>query len=149
VNATAPKTLVAIESPSEQQLLLWIQTQVDRSVLEEIAANDRGNDTAKHLASIQNQLRPNPSMGLLPYWPLEVLQLEQYSEPDPSAKRGQLKRLLACTVLVRNGAHILSYDKYSDEEDFLETLAGALVQLTHSALALDVQAGETNKSDTE
>ena len=119
-------------------------------MLEEIAANDRGEDTAKNLAGIQAQLSPRPPLGLLPWWPREVLELERWSEPDrrhdgqpPSGERGHLKRLLACTVLLRNAAYVTSRpDPFDfDEEFFLETSAASVVRLTGRALALRIPGG--------
>lgn len=133
-----PAALLAIKPPSEDDLLLRVQANVDRAVLEEISANDRGDDLAKNLAALQAELRPRPPLGLPPWWPLEVLRLEALGEPDLSAKREHLKRLLACTILLRNAGHITNPKKWSDEADFLEECAATLIRLTRSALALDV-----------
>ena len=139
----APGSLLKIATPSEDDLLHWVQARVGRPLLAEISANDRGEDITKHLAGIQAQLRPNPPFGLLPWWPREVLELERWSNPDrayldsaPDGERGHLKRLLACLILLRNGAHLSEAHRHSEEEFFLQTSSASLVRFTGSALAL-------------
>src|SRR5580700_338580 len=112
--------------PSECALLDWVRTKVTLPLLEEISANDYGEETADHLAGIQAQLAPNPTLGLLPWCPREVLQLERWNEPDsgspdrpPSDERGHLKRLLACVILLRNGAYVTGPFGLSEEDYFL------------------------------
>jgi hypothetical protein len=82
---------------------------------------------------------------MLPWCPREVLELDRWNEPDlgyqgkpPSGERGQLKRLLACTILLRNGAYVSTQDALFEEEFFLKTSATSLVQLTRSGLALGI-----------
>lgn len=114
-------------------------------MLEEISANDYGQNLIENLAGIQAQLKPNPPLGLLPWWPREVLELERWSDPDrshpdkpPSGERGHVKRLLACLILLRNGAHINGAPALSDEDFFLQTSAASLIGFSGSALALNV-----------
>src|ERR1700679_3868146 len=114
-------------------------------MLEEISANDWGEDTSVHLAGILAQLAPHPPLGLPPWHPREVLELERWSEPDeesphgpPSGDRGHLKRLLACEILLRNGAYVNGPYDLSEEDFFLQTSAATLLQLTASALALGI-----------
>jgi len=140
---TAPESLFRMATPSECALVEWLKTQVTLTMLEEISTNDYGQTTAEHLAGIQAQLTANPPMGLLPWCPGEVLQLERWTEPDqpyreqpPSRERGHLKRLLACVILLRNGAYVSGEYGLSEEDFFLQTSAASLVQLTRSALAL-------------
>lgn len=112
-------------------------------MLEEIAANDRGDHATKHFAAIQAQLRPNPPLGLLSWCPREVLELERWRDPDrsygekpPSGERGHIKRLLACLILLRNGAYVKGAFGLSEEDFFLQTSAASLIRLTGSALVL-------------
>jgi hypothetical protein len=140
-----PGALLAIATPSEDGLLEWLKTKVSRVMLEEVSANDWGEDTAVHLAGILAQLAPHPPLGLLPWHPREVLELERWSEPDqaaqdnpPSGERGHLKRLLACTILLGNAAYVSGQYDLSEEDFFLQTSAASLLQLTRSAMALGI-----------
>jgi hypothetical protein len=114
-------------------------------LLEEISANDYGRDIARHLAGIKAQLRPNPPLGLPALWPREVLELERWSDPDrayldktPTGERGHVKRLLACLILLRNGAYVNGTYGVSEEDFFLQTSAASLIRFTGSAFALKV-----------
>ncbi len=114
-------------------------------MLEEISLNDCGEESPDHLAGIQAQLGPHPPLGLLPWYPREVLELERWQEPDkaytdrpPSGERGHLKRLLACVILLRNGAYVSGRYGHSEEDFFLQTSAASLNQLTRSAIAIEV-----------
>jgi hypothetical protein len=144
---TAPTALLAIAAPSERALLEWIQTKVSRPMLEEISLNDYGEESAEHLAGMQAQLAAHPPLGMLPLCPREVLELERWNDPDhpymdkpPSGARGHIKRLLACTILLRNGAYVRGAYGLSEEDFFLQTSAASLIRLTQSALALEIPA---------
>jgi len=140
---TAPKSLLAIAAPSEDALLKWIQAKVSPRMLEEISLNDFGEESAEHLAGIQAQLTAHPPLGMLSWFPREVLELERWNTPDqshldtpPSGTRGHVKRLLACTILLRNAAYVSSPRWGGEEDFFLQTSASTLNRLTQSALAL-------------
>ena len=114
-----------IAAPSDRALLEWIQAKVSRPMLEEISLNDYGEESADHLAGIQAQLTAHPPLGMLPWCPREVLELERWNDPDhpymdkpPSGARGHIKRLLACTILLRNGAYVSGPYGLSDEDFF-------------------------------
>ncbi len=74
------KPLPAIATPSESVLLDWLKARVSRLMLEEIAANDWGRETAHNLAGIEMQLGDSAPLGPLPWFPLEVLELERWKE---------------------------------------------------------------------
>jgi hypothetical protein len=140
-----PRALLGVATSSEDALLEWLKTKVSRLMIEEISANDWGEDTGAHLAGILAQLAPHPPLGLPPWHPREVLELERWSEPDqespygpPSGERGHLKRLLACEILPGNGAYVSGSYDLSEEDFFLQTSAATLLQLTGSALALGI-----------
>jgi hypothetical protein len=142
---TVPEFLLAIATASECTLVEWLQTKVSLLMLEEISANDYGQESAEHLAGIQAQLAADPPLGMLPWCPREVLELERWNDPDypsmdkpPSGARGHIKRLLACTILLRNGAYVNGPYGLSEEDFFLQTSAASLVRLTQSALALEI-----------
>jgi hypothetical protein len=112
-------------------------------MLEEIAANDYGEEISDHLAGIEQQLSAAPQLGLLPWCPREVLELEGWSEPDtvckddPSARRrGHWKRLLACTLLLQSAATARVTDPSCEDVYFLETSARRLLQLTRSVISV-------------
>ena len=125
-------------------MLDWLRSQVSRKMLEEIAENERGEEVQEHLAGIQAQLyTPGPTLGLLPWNPREVLELERWSEPDiptrdlpPTPRHGHLKRALASTILLRNAGHIADPERTSEEALFVETSVATLIRLTESALAI-------------
>lgn len=134
-------------APSECVLLDWLQPRVSRLMLEEISANDYEWESAGHLAGIQAQLTTHPPLGMLAWCPREALVLESWRDPDrahldkpPSGTRGHMMRLLACTILLRNGAYVSSPDPLSDEDFFLQTSAARLIRLTQSILALEIPA---------
>lgn len=115
-------------------------------MLREIASEDFGEEVEEHLAAITNQLSNTPSLGLLPGNPREVLELQRWSEPDnvydrpPEGRRGHLKRLLACTILLRNIPYIPA--KHPSRETawaakfFVQTSAATALKLCASALRL-------------
>lgn len=136
MESDTPKSLAAVEPPYETELLLWVQARVDGQMLHEISTNDRGDDFSEHLAALKEQLRLRPPLGALPWHPLEVLDLETHSKLVPSDQRGHLKRLLACTILLRNAGH--TENPRDSNDDILDGAEKRLLQLTLSSLALDV-----------
>ena len=141
-----PPSLLIFAPPSECGLLDWLRPQVSRLMLEEISKNDYGKSSEAYCAAILEQLGPQPSLGLLPRDPRgvrEVLELECWNEPDrnpagqpPSNLRGHLKRLLACTILLRNVAYVKAGQRRSEEEFFIETSATTVIQLVRRSMAL-------------
>ncbi len=67
---------------SESGLLHWLRPVISRKMLEEIAANDYGEEISDHLSAIERQLSDKPLKGLLGWCPGEVLQLERWNEPE-------------------------------------------------------------------
>jgi hypothetical protein len=133
--------------PSECALLDWIGETINRPLLQEISLNDYGEDSAEHLSAIQTQLAPNPPLGLPPWYPCEVLELERWNQPErtyrgtrPEGARGHLKRLLACLILLRNGAYLSQPSAYSEEDFFLQTSAATVLRFALSAIALHLPA---------
>ena len=138
-----PASLRELAPPSECALLDWLRHTISRLMIEEISQNDCGEETLEHFAGVEGQLKADPPLGLLAWNPREVLELERWSEPDrqhgdqpPSGQHGHVKRLLACTILLRNAAQVHGAKHLSDEEFFVETSAATLIQLTRSAIAL-------------
>jgi hypothetical protein len=142
---TAPKPLLVLATPAERTLLEWLGAKVTRQMMEELSLNDYGEDGPGHLAGILAQLGPKPPLGLLPWCPREVLELGRWEDPDraytnqpPSRERGHLKRLLACVILLRNGAYVSGRDALSEDDLFLQTSAASLNRFTRSAIAIEV-----------
>jgi hypothetical protein len=138
-----PSALIAIAPPSETALLDFARApaRVSREMIHEIALNDWGRDVEIHELAILKQLAPSPTIGQLPWHPLEVLELERWTEPDvahldrpPEGSQGHLKRLFACTILLRNVAFVASEDW--DEKFFIATSAATIIQLVRSSIAL-------------
>jgi hypothetical protein len=104
--------------PSDSDLLDWLRSRVSRPMLEEIARNDYEEEVTQHLDGIVAQLRANPPLGLLAWNPREVLELERWNEPtdDESMPASHLKRLMACTILLRNVGHLHIGDRSYDEK---------------------------------
>jgi hypothetical protein len=142
-----------VAAPSEGGLLEWLRPEVTIAMLEEIAANDRGENVHENLRAVISQLhageagRPvsvDPKLGVPPFHPREVLELQSHHEPEhryvdaaPSGRRGHVKRLLACTALLRNAGYIcVGLDKWEDDLFFIETSETSLIQLTRSAIAI-------------
>jgi hypothetical protein len=117
-------------------------------MVEEIAANDYGEDVHEHLSGIENQLHGDqPLLGLLPWHPREVLELERWAEPDrpcaeaePTGRRGHVRRLLATTILLRNAGRIQAPEQTGEEEFFVETSVATVARLALSAVALEEEA---------
>jgi hypothetical protein len=115
-------------------------------MIHEIALNDREDDVAEHELAISRQLAPAPTLGVLAWHPLEVLELECVGEPDrtytnrgPEGRKGHCKRLFACTILLRNVAFV-SLDNDEDAEFLIEKSATTVIQLVRSAFAIGSDA---------
>src|SRR5271170_3085870 len=133
-----PSALIAAAPPSETALLDFARapSRVSREMIHEIAMNDRERDVEIYELAISRQLASHPTLGLLPRHPLEVLQLQGVSTPESS--RGHLKRLFACTILLRNVSFVSSED-WDDEWFFITTSAATVIQLVRSCIALGSQ----------
>jgi len=139
-----PARLYEAAPPSEVVLLEWLRLKVSRLMIEEVSRNDRGDDAAEHLKGIETQLHQGePQLGLIPWHPREVLELERWQQPEreyanqpPSGQRGHTKRLLACAILLRNVGHLAHPERRSEEEFLIETSASTLLRLTESAISI-------------
>ena len=129
--ADVPSRVRDLAPPTECGLLEWLRIRVSPLMLEEISKNDRGDEAAEHLAAIKTQLGGKPTLGELPWCPLEVLELERWARPE--SEHGHIKRLFACTILLRNAAYVPD----ASQVDFLEGSGSSLLRLTCSAIALD------------
>jgi hypothetical protein len=149
VRLELPEAIVRLTHLSETALLEWVRTQVGEFELREIAANDYGEEIPEHLAGIKAQLSETPDLGVLPWCPREVLELERWNEPDrsydespPKGRMGHLKRLLACTILLRNVAYIYNSDSPADNDTlfFIDTSALTVLRLAESAVSVGAEA---------
>ena len=96
------------------------------------AGRDHYNhDSADQLTAIEAQLGDRPLLGLLPWHPLEVSELERWTTPRCEGEH--LKRLLACTILLRN----VGYVPDPSETFFVQESASTLLRLADSAIALE------------
>ena len=142
-----PIRLCELAPPSETAIIERLRHVVSKLMLEEVSANDRGEDAAEHFRGITAQLyHPRPPLGLIPWHPKEVLQLECWSQPEraysdrpPAGQRGHTKRLLACAILLRNVGHLPDPKRQSEEEASVEASPATLLRLTESALAMGDQ----------
>jgi hypothetical protein len=102
-------TLPAIAAPDERSLLERLAPQVDDGMLREIAAADYGHGTDEHCLHLRRMIDD----GVLPadgWYPLEVLELIRWSEPDQpgwrpgdEGRRGHLMRAFCSAWLLRIG----------------------------------------------
>ncbi len=142
----SPATLLAIAPPSETTLLDFVRTKVSKEMIHDICLRDWGRDIEVHEAALLRQLAPEPGLGLLPWHPREVLELERWEEPDerrndrpPTGITGYRKRLFACTILLRNVAFVSRGDFDGDVytgKFFIATSAATILQLVRSSVAL-------------
>ena len=137
-----PESLDRLVLASESALMEWLRLHVSRLMIEEIAENDYGRQSREYTTVIEAQIKPDAVSGI-PWASREVLELERWSDPDraygdqlPTGRRGHLKRLLACTILLRSAAYLHSVSRRSEEEDFIATSAPTLIQLARSAIAV-------------
>jgi hypothetical protein len=128
---------------SESELLDWLRPVISRKMLEEIAANDYGEEVSEHLAAIERQISDAPVTGLLGWCPREMLELERWNEPElspqgqlPDTSYGHSRRLLACTLLLQSAASTEVTTTLGAEDFFLDTSASTLIQLTRGAISL-------------
>ena len=138
-----PESLIKEVTPSESTLLDWLRFRLSRAMLEEIARNDYSEEVEAHLAEIENQLGSAPVLGFLPWNPREVLELERWNEPDfswgegpPTGAHGHLKRILACTILLRNTAFVAPATLTWEEQFFVEAAPATALQLLRSAISV-------------
>jgi hypothetical protein len=93
------RDLFASFAPDERALLGWVAPQLDAAALDEMATADYG----AHLQEYRQELTELVHSPWLPdelTWnPGEVLALTRWARP--ASRRDHLKRLFACTVLVR------------------------------------------------
>ena len=127
--------LLAGLRPSELVLRDWAAPLLDASMIDELAAQDYGDDVAQHREGILSLLTVDRLPERLPGHPSEVLELMRWSTPDDptwgsgsKGRRGHLLRLFSCMVLVR-------IETRADPTD-------SLAVLVDSALALDPAAAQ-------
>ena len=142
-----PDSLCELAPPSETAIIDRLRLVVSKLMLEEVSANDRGEDAAEHFRGITTQLYHATSpLGLIAWHPREVLQLQCWNDPEtaysdtpPSGQRGHAKRLVACAILLRDVGHLPDPKRRSEEENFVEAAPATLLRLTESALAMGDQ----------
>jgi hypothetical protein len=93
------RELFASFGPNERALLAWVAPQLDAAAIEEIAAADYGVDVPEYRRALTELVHspwlPDDLIGN----PGEVLALTRWT--TPASRRDHLKRLFACTLLVR------------------------------------------------
>jgi hypothetical protein len=121
--------------PAELALRDWVRTQLNASIVREMAGLDHGMQVEEHRRGIEALLEADRLPEELPWAPREVLELSSHSAPnDPQRRpgsagwRGHVARLFSCLVLVR-------------ADDALNP-AGTLAGLVESALELSPEAME-------
>jgi hypothetical protein len=127
-----PPALLDIATPSEVALLDFVRARVSPSMIHEIAQNDYGHDAKKREIAILEQLGPTPVLGVLPYDLVEPLELEQWSYPNLADSDGQLQRLLACIILLRNVAFVSGEEPHAD----IERSAATVIWLVRGSIVL-------------
>ena len=145
-----PAQLLTLAPPSETALLDFVRARVSPQMIHEIAMNDYGRNVDVHELEIMRQLSPSPELGMVPWHPREVLELERWREPDegdadrpPTGTPGHLKRLFACVLLLRNVAFVSPEDSDGDlysGEFFIDISAATVIQLVRSSIELGSQA---------
>jgi hypothetical protein len=133
-------------------LLEFARARVSREMIHEIALNDYGEDAEIHELAILKQLAAVPDLGVLPWHPREVLELQRWNEPErahldfpPEGSTGHLKRIFACTILLRNVGFVAfdsNQDWDGDVEFFIAISAATVIQLVRSSIALGSQASQ-------
>jgi hypothetical protein len=93
------RDLFASFAPDERALLAWVAPQLDAAAIDEIAAADYGFDVPGYRQGVTDLVRSPGLPGELFGNPAEVLALTRWT--TPSDRRGHLRRLFACTLLVR------------------------------------------------
>jgi hypothetical protein len=97
--AVTGSDLFASFAPDERALLRWVAPQLDATAIEEIAAADYGFDVPGNRRELTALVHSPWLPDELIRDPAEVLALTRWTEP--ADRRGHLKRLFACTLLVR------------------------------------------------
>lgn len=122
--------------PCRDSLLNLAITNVDSSMLREIAAADYGEDVNKHYRALTGIFRGGVRPRHSNWHPREVLELTRWSEPetphhpaDVTGARGHWMRLFACAVLLR-------IDRLPECRDHSLGGDSSIIQLTESAVAL-------------
>lgn len=107
-------------------------------MIHEIAMNDYGHNAEKRELAILEQLGATLVLGVLPYDLLEPLELEQWSCPSLADSDGQLQRLLAYVILLRNVAFVSSEDPHAD----IEKSATTVIWLVRGLIVLGSEASQ-------
>ena len=145
-----PAQLLTFAPPSETALLDFVKARVSQEMIHEICLNDWARNVDVHELEIMRQLSPSPELGMLPWHPREVLELERWNEPEesdadrpPTGTPGHLKRLFACVLLLRNVAFVSPEDSDGDLYSgafFIDISAATVIQLVRSSIELGSQA---------
>lgn len=93
------RDLFASFAPDERALLAWVAPQLDDAALDEIAAADYGDHAREYRLSLTDLVHSPWLPEELTWDPGEVLSLTRSTRP--TNRRDHLKRLFACTILVR------------------------------------------------
>jgi hypothetical protein len=145
-----PAQLLTFAPPSETALLDFVKARASPEMIHEICLNDWARNVGVHELEIMRQLSPSPELGMLPWHPREVLELERWNEPEegdadrpPTGTPGHLKRLLACVLLLRNAAFVSPEDSDGDLYSgafFIDISAATVIRLVRSSIELGSQA---------
>lgn len=121
--------------PSSDDLLRIVFSNVDESMLREIAAADYGQDFDEHLEQLA-AIKSGKILAPMQWEPKEVLELIRWSEPeDPSwspgstGDRGHWIRLFACAALLRAASEPANQGYFTGEDS-------TIIQLVESAMKL-------------
>jgi hypothetical protein len=93
------RDLFASFAPDERALLAWVAPQMDAAAIEEIAMADYGADVPENRRALTELVHSPWLPDDLNWNPGEVLALTRWM--TPASRRDHLKRLFACTLLVR------------------------------------------------
>ena len=93
------RDLFASLAPNERALLAWVAPQLDAADIEEIAEADYGVDVPAYRRALNDLVHSSWLPDDLRRDPAEVLALTRWT--TPAGRRGHLRRLFACTLLVR------------------------------------------------
>ena len=127
---------------SDTPLLEWLRSVASDELISEISKCDRGQDRETNKAAIREQLESPTKLGMMRGIPREVLELERWSDPDREIgdlvllRQAHIKRLLACTILLRNVAYTISDQPLSQEEVFIASSAATVVPFVNSSICL-------------
>jgi len=126
-----PRSVRTLGWPHEPAALLdRLRAAMSPATLDAIASGDYGQDHAEHLAALEEIQRTGGVRHPLPWFPLEVLQLERWAEGDAV---DHLARAFACTVLCIDDAGPLRWHDGNES---------TMAVLLHSAIALGTEAVE-------